>query len=38
MIADPNNPGKHMVNPVIWLNNDVVIEVLLEKPYFFFLL
>jgi hypothetical protein len=27
VIADPNNPGKAIVNPVIWLKGDVVIEV-----------
>jgi len=26
LIADPNQPGKRIVNPVIWLNTDVVTE------------
>jgi hypothetical protein len=28
VIGDPNHPGKAIPNPVIWLTNDVVIEVI----------
>ena len=29
LIGDPNNPGKAIVNPVIWLQNPVVTEVII---------
>ena len=27
VIGDPNHPGKAIPNPVVWLKNDVVMEV-----------
>ncbi len=34
LIGDPSHPGKSVVNPVIWLNTDVVTEVIFRCFHF----